>query len=86
MRELRAVVQRIVVMATEGQVVTPRDLPALECAETPRNFTEEIASEERVRIVAALERTQYVKAEAARLLRMSRTTLLGKMKRFGIEA
>lgn len=85
-RELRAVVQRIVVMATEGQVVTPRDLPALECAETPRNFTEEIASEERVRIVAALERTQYVKAEAARLLRMSRTTLLGKMKRFGIEA
>ena len=85
-RELRALVQRLVVMATDGQVITPRDLPHLESGETPRNFTEEIESEEKSRIIAALERMHYVKADAARSLRMSRTTLLGKMKRYGIEA
>ena len=84
-RELRALMQRLVVMASDGQVITPRDLPHLESGETPRNFTEEIESEEKTRIMAALERMHYVKAEAARALRMSRTTLLGKMKRYGIE-
>ena len=85
-RELRALMQRLVVMAADGAVITPRDLPHLESGETPRNFTEEIESEEKSRIIAALERMHYVKADAARSLRMSRTTLLGKMKRYGIEA
>lgn len=84
-RELRALMQRLVVMATDGQVITPRDLPHLESGETPRNFTEEIESEEKSRILTALERMHYVKADAARSLRMSRTTLLGKMKRYGIQ-
>ena len=43
-------------------------------------------SDSRVRMLTggSLERTQFVKADAARLLRMSRTTMLAKMKRLGI--
>jgi transcriptional regulator with AAA-type ATPase domain len=83
-RQLRALVQRLVVQTPDGQVVTPRDIPLAETAEAPRNFSEEMESQEKVRILEALEKSHYVRADAARILRMSRTTLLGKMKRYGI--
>jgi len=84
-RQLRALMQRLVVQTPDGRTVTPRDLPLAESAEAPRNFSEEMESQEKSRILEALEKTHYIKADAARLLRISRTTLLGKMKRFGIE-
>jgi Nif-specific regulatory protein len=83
-RQLRALVQRLVVQTPEGQVVTPRDIPLADSLDAPRNFVEEMESQEKVRILEALEKTQFIKADAARMLRMSRTTLLGKMKRYGI--
>ena len=83
-RQLRALMQRLVVQTTDGQVVTPRDIPLGDSAEAPRNFSEEMESQEKVRILDALEKTHYIKADAARTLRISRTTLLGKMKRYGI--
>jgi len=83
-RQLRALVQRLVVQTPEGQVVTPRDIPLADSMDAPRNFVEEMESQEKVRILEALEKTQFIKADAARMLRMSRTTLLGKMKRYGI--
>jgi len=83
-RQLRALMQRLVVQSREGQVVTPRDIPLSDSAEAPRNFSEEMESQEKVRILEALEKTHYIKADAARTLRISRTTLLGKMKRYGI--
>jgi DNA-binding NtrC family response regulator len=83
-RQLRALIQRLVVQTADGQVITPRDIPLAEAAEAPRNFVEEMEGQEKVRIVEALEKTRFIKADAARLLRMSRTTLLGKMKRYGI--
>jgi transcriptional regulator with AAA-type ATPase domain len=83
-RQLRALIQRLVVQTADGQTVTPRDLPLADSAEAPRNFSEEMESQEKTRIVEALERTHYIKTDAARILRMSRTTLLGKMKRYGI--
>jgi DNA-binding NtrC family response regulator len=83
-RQLRALIQRLVVQTPDGQVITPRDIPLAEAAEAPRNFVEEMEGQEKVRIVEALEKTRFIKADAARLLRMSRTTLLGKMKRYGI--
>jgi transcriptional regulator with GAF, ATPase, and Fis domain len=67
-------------------VVTPRELPLLEPAGTARNFEEEMVQQEKSRILDALQRAQWIKADAARALRLSRTTLLGKMKRYGIEA
>ena len=83
-RQLRALIQRIVVQTPEGQVVTPRDIPITDTIDAPRNFVEEMEGQEKVRILEALEKTQFIKADAARMLRMSRTTLLGKMKRYGI--
>ncbi|MEQ1833892.1 MAG: sigma-54 dependent transcriptional regulator, partial [Candidatus Eisenbacteria bacterium] len=83
-RQLRALVQRLVVQAADGQTVTPRDIPLAESGEAPRNFIEEMEGQEKSRILEALEKTHYVKADAARILRMSRTTLLGKMKRYQI--
>jgi len=83
-RQLRSLMQRLVVQTTDGQVVTPRDIPLSDSAEAPRNFSEEMESQEKSRILEALEKTHYVKADAARTLRISRTTLLGKMKRYGI--
>ena len=83
-RELRSLMQRLVVMTSEGHPVTPRDIPLTESPDAPRNFNEEMESQEKSRIVEALEKVHYVKADAARVLRMSRTTLLGKIKRFGI--
>jgi len=83
-RQLRALIQRLVVQTPDGQVVTPRDIPLAEPAEAPRNFSEEMESQEKTRILEALEKSHYIRADAARILRMSRTTLLGKMKRYGI--
>ena len=83
-RQLRAVLQRLVVQSPDGHTVTPRDIPLAESVDVPRTFLEEMEGQEKARIVEALEKTQYIKADAARILRMSRTTLLGKMKRYQI--
>jgi transcriptional regulator with PAS, ATPase and Fis domain len=83
-RQLRSLIQRLVIQTPDGQVVTPRDIPLGDQAEAPRNFSEEMESQEKARIREALEKTHYIKSDAARILRMSRTTLLGKMKRYGI--
>jgi len=83
-RQLRALIQRLVVQSADGHVVTPREIPLAEAGDAPRNFVEEMEGQEKVRIVEALEKSRFIKADAARLLRMSRTTLLGKMKRYGI--
>ena len=83
-RQLRSLIQRLVVQASEGQTVTPRDIPLADSGDAPKNFIEEMEGQEKSRILEALEKTHYVKADAARILRMSRTTLLGKMKRYQI--
>jgi transcriptional regulator of acetoin/glycerol metabolism len=83
-RQLRALLQRLVVQTPQGSVITPRDIPLTDTVEAPRNFVEEMEGQEKVRILEALEKTQFIKADAARVLRISRTTLLGKMKRYGI--
>ena len=83
-RQLRSLMQRLVVQTPDGVTVTPRDIPLAESADAPRSFLEEMGGQEKARIVEALEKTQYIKADAARILRMSRTTLIGKMKRFQI--
>lgn len=81
-RQLRALIQRLVVQASDGTTITPRDIPLADSLEAPKNFIEEMEGQEKSLILDALEKTHYVKADAARILRMSRTTLLGKMKRY----
>jgi len=84
-RELRAVLHYMVVAASPEAALTPRDLPPLERANVPSTFEDETNADEKRRIVRALEQSKFVKTEAAELLRISRTTLLSKMKRLGIE-
>ncbi len=83
-RQLRSLMQRLVVQTADGRVITPRDIPLDDAADAPRTFSEEMEGQEKARILEALAKTEYIKADAARILRMSRTTLIGKMKRYQI--
>jgi two-component system response regulator HydG len=84
-RELRAVIHKLVVAAPAHAVFTPRELPLVDSNAAANNFLGETVSNEKKRILAALEQAHFVKTEAANILRISRTTLLSKMKRMGIE-
>jgi len=84
-REMRSVLQKLVVAARPDGIVTPRDLPALEGDHAPADYLAERDAGEKRRILKALEQARFIKTDAAKLLRISRTTLVGKMKRLGIE-
>jgi transcriptional regulator with PAS, ATPase and Fis domain len=84
-RELRSAVNKLVVSARPDGIVTPRELPPLGEEGAPANYMDERDAGEKKRILRALEQAGFVKTEAAQVLRISRTTLVGKMKRLGIE-
>jgi DNA-binding NtrC family response regulator len=82
-RELRARLQRAV-QAAEGDVVLTSDLfPERAGDDGLRSLAEVRDAAERAQIAAALERTGGQVGEAARLLRVSRTTLWEKMQKLG---
>lgn len=83
-RQLRSTVNRLVVLSEPGAEVGP-ELLELPAAEAPANLMEELGQAERRKIVEALAQAAGVRTEAAKTLGMSRTTLIGKMKRFGIQ-
>ena len=83
-RELRARLLRAV-QAAAGEVILPADLfPEWAGFEAIRPLAEVRDSAERAQIAAALDRTQGQIAEAAKLLRVSRTTLWEKMQKLGL--
>jgi DNA-binding NtrC family response regulator len=83
-RELRARLQRAV-EAAEGDLVLASDLfPERAGDEGLRSLAEVREAAERAQIVTALERTGGQVGEAARLLRVSRTTLWEKMQKLGL--
>jgi DNA-binding NtrC family response regulator len=83
-RELRARLQRAV-EAAEGDFVLTSDLfPERAGDEGLRSLAEVRDAAERAQIAAALERTGGQVGEAARLLRVSRTTLWEKMQKLGL--
>jgi tetratricopeptide (TPR) repeat protein len=82
-RQLKAALRRVVVLATESQPVGPEALDLNE-AEVPATLSQELEQAEKRRIIEAIAQSRGVRAEAARILGMSRTTMLGKMKRYGI--
>jgi|Deesub1362A_J573_1020465.scaffolds.fasta_scaffold00118_13 DNA-binding NtrC family response regulator len=97
-RELENLIERLVVLKQEGTIQVD-DLPEKIAGTSVQQFTgrfilpEEginlssaVQQFERELILQALQRTKGVKKEAARLLRMKRTTLIQKMKRKRIEA
>jgi len=83
-RELRARLMRAV-EAAEGDLVLTSDLfPERAGDEAMRSLAEVRDSAERAQIISALERTGGQVGEAARLLRVSRTTLWEKMQKLGL--
>lgn len=83
-RELRARLIRAV-EAAEGSMVMTADLfPERAVDEAMRPLSEVRDGAERAQIMAALDRTRGQVGEAARLLRVSRTTLWEKMQKLGL--
>ncbi len=83
-RELRNLIERAVVYAS-GPVITRRDLPA-NLAEPAPAATGKMSLEEleRAHIAEVLDYTRGKKTMAARILGISRKTLLEKRKRYGL--
>ncbi len=94
-RELENLMERLVIL-TEGQLITPGDLPERYRAGAPAppgpppaaaaavNLTDAVQEFERRLILQALTESNWVKARAAQLLNLNRTTLLEKMKKQNI--
>ncbi len=93
-RELKNLVERLVVLKGSG-AITRRDLPpelrhGLRTVEAPATLqlseegiclTSAVTEFERSLILQSLEKTQWVKNKAAKLLHLNRTTLVEKIKR-----
>jgi transcriptional regulator with AAA-type ATPase domain len=86
LREIINKVERAVTLAEEGSELTIDlfSVPASPNTHRKRSLREELESLERERIYQALEETRWVKAEAARLLRITRTTFNSRLGRLGI--
>ncbi|MBI5559353.1 MAG: sigma-54-dependent Fis family transcriptional regulator [Deltaproteobacteria bacterium] len=95
-RELENVVERMVLLS-HGERIGCDDLPERilrpekrveHTGEIPQQgfcLSDQVAEFEKGLIVQALDQTNWVKNRAAKLLNVNRTTLLEKMKRYGIE-
>lgn len=97
-RELENLVERLVIL-TEGEVIDAADLPEKFQQGSPAtppapeelpvggtDLNAAVQALERHLILQALQRTNWVKSGAARLLCLNRTTLLEKMKKQNIDA
>lgn len=96
-RELENVIERMVILS-EGDYLTMEDLPEktadreltdqMEKTLLPEDgfsFSHAVNEYERQLIINALEKSDWVKNRAAKLLNMNRTTLVEKIKKQGIE-
>jgi DNA-binding NtrC family response regulator len=84
-RELRNVVERAVLLAG-GRAIDVAHLEGLETSSAPEasGLHDEIATLERRRIVEALERAAGNQSKAAKLLGVSRRTLLNRLDEYGL--
>ncbi len=97
-RELENVIERMVILA-DGERLTLADLPerfvngttgsmGADIQEIPAqgfSLSKVMCNFEKKLIIQAMKQTGWVKNQAAKLLNVNRTTLLEKMKRFGIK-
>jgi transcriptional regulator of acetoin/glycerol metabolism len=80
---LRAVLRRLVILAPPDHCVLADEVQ-LEDSHVASTLTEELEQAERRRMVEALAESSGNRSDAARVLGMARTTLVTKMKRYGI--
>jgi DNA-binding NtrC family response regulator len=83
-REVRARLMRAVETAEGGMVMTADLFPERAADEAMRPLSDVRDAAEKAQIMAALDRTHGQVGEAARLLRVSRTTLWEKMQKLGL--
>jgi DNA-binding NtrC family response regulator len=82
-RQLRGVLQRLVILGTSDHEI-PAEAVQLDDAEVASTLSEELLQAERRRMIEALAQARGSRSDAARALGMARTTLVTKMKRYGI--
>ena len=96
-RELKNLIERIAVLH-ESDTIKPEDLPEKLRAENSRlaqsrvdargdgiSFNTAVSEFEKALIVSALEKSNWVKNRAAQFLKIKRTTLVEKIKRYNLE-
>lgn len=83
-RQLRAVVQKMVLSAPHDGPLTPRDVPLDDAATAPTSLVEELDAREKASIESALREAKGNKTKAAEILSLRRTSLITKMKRLGL--
>ena len=98
-RELRNLVERLVVLLGEGEVDL-EDLPSrmragasslpqaagLQLSEEGINLNSAVTEFEKALILQSLEKAKWVKNKAAKLLKLNRTTLVEKIKRYQLDS
>lgn len=82
-RELRSLIDRLVSLNEDGAELGEADL-GLTRPKMSASLAEHLEEEERKRLMAILESVRWNQSATSRILRIKRTTLLGKMKRLGI--
>lgn len=95
-RELENIMEQVAVMSDNDEI-RPEDIPPyisgdnsppsemLFCPiENGISFNDAVDSYQKALILEALRQTSWVKAKAAKLLQMNRTTLVEKIKKFGL--
>jgi DNA-binding NtrC family response regulator len=94
-RELKNLIERLVVLH-EGEHILPEDLPEKIRIESSRaaqrkeissggiSFNTAVSEFEKALIISALDQTNWVKNKAAQLLKIKRTTLVEKIKRYNL--
>ena len=82
-RQMRSVIHRLVLLTANGGEIRDSHLQLSEASQ-PGTLTEELEHAERGRIATALEQHRGSRTETARSLGMKRTTLLNKMRRYGL--
>lgn len=96
-RELRNLIERLVVLH-EAEEILPEDLPEkirreggerarrkTDVSDNGISFNTAVSEFEKALIISALEKTNWVKNRAAQLLKIKRTTLVEKIKKYNLE-
>ncbi|MGD9302104.1 MAG: sigma-54 dependent transcriptional regulator [Desulfobacterales bacterium] len=95
-RELKNLIERLMVLHEGGEILSA-DLPKKIQIESSRatrrkdlsgegiSFNTAVSEFEKALIISALDKTNWVKNQAAQLLKIKRTTLVEKIKRYNLE-
>jgi DNA-binding NtrC family response regulator len=83
-RQLENAISHAVILA-QGSVIERENLPQFLKQSAPEPSTDSLAENERQLILGVLDEVSWNKHEAARRLRISRSTLYSKIRRHGLD-